>query len=320
MQLNEVAGNAVAVYPAFRKVLGLNAAAAQFLSQAVYWTERTEDGWFYKTEAEWMDEIGLSIKEVRSSRKSLVAIDLLEEVRKGIPAKMHYRVDTNLLMDYLSGQKVITSCAPTVELVVTKGQDRLALIGTTITENTQEITQETTSEIIPAQPAEAVSAVVEGELVDEGQGQDLIPVNPATQSGPRCAIPDDMPGPKDAECKTYKAWANYAFAYRKRYTTWPVWNAKAGGQLSQLIDRIGAEAAPQVAAYYLTINDARLINDCHSLSLLLAKAEGIHTQWVTGRQMNSRTARQLEDTQANINAAQEAASLIKQGGNKNAFL
>jgi hypothetical protein len=36
--------------------------------------------------------------------------------------------------------------------------------------------------------------------------------------------------------------------------------------------------------------------------------------------MNSRTARQLEDTQANINAAQEAASLIKQGGNKNAFL
>ena len=55
MQLQEIAGDAVAFYPAFRKVLGLNAAATQFLSQAVYWTERTADGWFYKTNAEWND-------------------------------------------------------------------------------------------------------------------------------------------------------------------------------------------------------------------------------------------------------------------------
>ena len=145
----------------------------------------------------------------------------------------------------------------------------------------------------------------------------IIPFEPVQ---PKVDIPADMPGPKDQECKTFKSWANYAFAYRKRYETWPVWNAKSAGQLSQLVDRLGQDVAHHVAAYYLTINDARLINDCHSLNSLLAKAEAIHTQWVTGRQMNSRTARQMEDTQANINAAQEAASLIKQGGNKNAFL
>ena len=56
---------------------------------------------------------------------------------------------------------------------------------------------------------------------------------------PRCEIPADMPGPKDQSCKTFKAWANYAMAYHKRYGAWPVWNAKAGGQLGQLVARLG---------------------------------------------------------------------------------
>ena len=130
-----------------------------------------------------------------------------------------------------------------------------------------------------------------------------------------------MPGPKDQSCKTFRCWANYAFAYRKRYCTWPVWNAMDGGQIGQLIDRLGADAAPQVAAYYLTVNDARLINDCHTLNGLLAKAEAFHTQWQTGRQINGTTARQIEQTQANVNAAQEAAQRIREkGGKRNAFL
>ncbi len=137
---------------------------------------------------------------------------------------------------------------------------------------------------------------------------------------PRVEIPADMPGPKDRDCKTFKAWANYAMAYRKRYQCWPVWNAAAGGILGKLIDRLGIDVAHSVAAYYLTINDARIVNDCHSLTNLIAKAEAYHTQWATGRQMNGRTARQIEDTQANVNAAQEAARNIRDGGPRNAFL
>lgn len=147
-------------------------------------------------------------------------------------------------------------------------------------------------------------------------------VVPFVAQQPRCVIPADMPGPKDPECKTFKAWANYAMAYRKRYNAWPVWNAKVGGQLGQLISRLGIEAAHHVAAYFLTINDAKLINGCHNLGDLLAKAEAYHTQWVTNRQMNATTARQQEQTQANLNAAQEAAEAIRnrQGGKRNAFL
>lgn len=146
---------------------------------------------------------------------------------------------------------------------------------------------------------------------------EVVPFSPPQ---PRCAIPDDMPGPKDQSCKTFKAWANYAMAYRKRYDAWPVWNAKVGGQLGQLIDRLGIEVAHHVSAYFVTINDAGLIRGYHSIGDLLAKAEAYHTQWSTNRQMNSVTARQMENTQANINAAQEASRSILQGGETNAFL
>lgn len=137
---------------------------------------------------------------------------------------------------------------------------------------------------------------------------------------PRAAIPDDMPGPKDPSCKTFKAWANYAVAYRKRYSIWPVWNKKTAGQFGQLVDRLGANIAHHVAAYYLTINDSKLINACHSVGMLLVGAEAYHTQWATKTQMNATTARQLEQTQANANAAKQAAQNIREKGKRNAFL
>ena len=139
---------------------------------------------------------------------------------------------------------------------------------------------------------------------------------------PRVEIPVDMPGPKDQTCKTFKAWANYAMAYRKRYNTWPVWNAKAGGQLGQLVDRLGADVAHHVAAHYLKNSDVGVVRKCHSLNELLVNAESYHTQWVTNRQMNSTTAQQIERKQANRAAGMEAAQRIMQraGGQPNEFL
>lgn len=147
-------------------------------------------------------------------------------------------------------------------------------------------------------------------------------VVPFALQQPRCEIPADMPGPKDQTCKTFKAWANYAMAYRKRYGTWPVWNATVGGQLGKLIDRLGADVAHHVAAYFLTIDDSRLINGCHGIGDLLAKAEAYHTQWATNRRMNSTTAQQIERKQANLTAGMEAAQRIMQraGGQSNEFL
>ncbi|MBP0943111.1 phage replication protein [Pseudomonas alliivorans] len=138
---------------------------------------------------------------------------------------------------------------------------------------------------------------------------------------PRVQIPDDMPGPRDRSCKTFKAWANYAMAYRKRYSAWPVWNAKVAGQVGQLVDRLGFLVAHHVAAYYVSVNDSRLINGCHTFGDLLARAEAFHTQWATNRQMNGTTAQQIERKQANLSAGQEAARRIieRAGGQANEF-
>jgi hypothetical protein len=140
---------------------------------------------------------------------------------------------------------------------------------------------------------------------------------------PRVEIPADMPGPKDQSCKTFKVWANYAMAYRKRYSTWPVWNAKVGGQLGQLVDRLGADVAHHVAAHFLKTSDAGVLRKCHSLNELLANAESYHTQWVTGQRINGTTARQMERTEANVSAAEQAAQMVlakRQAGERNEYL
>lgn len=148
-------------------------------------------------------------------------------------------------------------------------------------------------------------------------------VVPFAPQQPRVEIPVDMPGPKDQACKTFKVWANYAMAYRKRYSAWPVWNAKAGKQMALLVDRLGADVAHHVAAHFLKTSDAAVLRKCHSLNELLANAESYHTQWVTGQRINGTTARQMERTEANLSAAEQAAQMVltkRQGGGRNEYL
>lgn len=158
---------------------------------------------------------------------------------------------------------------------------------------------------------QATAKVVTGQVV------------PFVPQQPRVEIPADMPGPKDQTCKTFKVWANYAMAYRKRYLAWPVWNAKTGKQMALLVDRLGAEVAHHVAAHFLKTSDAAVLRKCHSLNELLANAESYHTQWVTGQSVNGTTARQMERTEANHSAAERAAQMVlakRQAGDRNEYL
>jgi hypothetical protein len=305
MQLTELAGSAVAVYPAFRRVLGLSASVAQFLSQAVYWTEKTNDGWFYKTESEWEEEIGLSNKEVRTARRCLAQIQLLSEVRKGVPAKMHFRIDTELLLGYLSGEtslpvlpkennkscpKGTTGSSLAAQLVLPEGYDKCGPNGTTITEITQKTTAETTAVVLaPASPKRAAKKI------------------------------DAAESDRQEACR--EIWSSYSAAYQARYQAAPVRNAKVNRNVVDLWKRLGSEAAA-VAEFYVGINDSYLIRNCHDLGSLLAKAESYRTQWATNRQMNATTAQQIERKQANLQAGQEAAQRImsREGRKENEFL
>lgn len=123
-------------------------------------------------------------------------------------------------------------------------------------------------------------------------------------------IPSDMPGTRDPAAKTFKPWANYACAYRARYGTWPVWNQKVAAHLSQLVDRVGAERAPGVAAHYVKLNSQFYTARMHPASLLLQDCETIATQLVTGQQVTHAKARQLDSTQSNLNNAEEAKRIM----------
>ena len=75
------------------------------LSQATYWTdvqERTNAGalgWFFKTQQEWNEETCLSRAEQETARRKLVARGFLEEQRKGLPAKLYFRVNLHCVFE-----------------------------------------------------------------------------------------------------------------------------------------------------------------------------------------------------------------------------
>lgn len=89
---------------------GGGAAAGIFLSQAWYWTPKgwQGGGWFYKTVEECEAETGLTYKEQQKARRELVKRGLIEEDKRGIPAKLHYRVVLPRVVELLTGAATYT--------------------------------------------------------------------------------------------------------------------------------------------------------------------------------------------------------------------
>lgn len=129
---------------AFQRVfvkLGVGITGALMLSQAVYWSNRTKDpdGWFYKDQAEWEEETGLTRREQETARKKLVDLGVLQERKKGIPCRLFYRVNMRVLS--LQVNK-IASLAESAILECTKAPYSDGGKRHSITENTTEITTE----------------------------------------------------------------------------------------------------------------------------------------------------------------------------------
>jgi hypothetical protein len=107
---------------------------------------------------------------------------------------------------------------------------------------------------------------------------------------------------RDAPPKSAEAWAAYSAAYEARYGVPPVRNAQVNSQLGQLVDKLGAEEAPMVAAFYLTSRNRFYVGAGHSVGLLVKDAEKLRTEWATGRQSTATEATLADRTQANFNA------------------
>ncbi|HBM7600278.1 primosomal protein I [Enterobacter bugandensis] len=71
--------------------------AAVLLSQFVYWHNRMDGEWMYKTREDIKKETGLSRDEQETARKRLVALGVLQEDLRGVPATLHFRINTDRL-------------------------------------------------------------------------------------------------------------------------------------------------------------------------------------------------------------------------------
>jgi hypothetical protein len=105
MDLSDVLDRPIAFQRPFVTMTG-SVTAALFLSQAVYWSKRGDNGWFYKNRDQWLEETGLSRTEQETARKKLVSIGVLEESREGMPLRLHYKVNFTVLRELLLGAKI----------------------------------------------------------------------------------------------------------------------------------------------------------------------------------------------------------------------
>lgn len=120
-------------------------------------------------------------------------------------------------------------------------------------------------------------------------------------SPPAAVVPLKPKAPKP-QTPTADVWAAYSEAYRQRYQADPVRNATVNGQMAQLVARLGAAEAPEVARFFLAHRGAFYVKSMHSVGSLLSDCEKLRTEWVTGQQMTQTQAIAADKTQTNLNA------------------
>lgn len=116
MSIIDLMARPVAFHRAFVD-LGVGIAGALMLSQCMYWTKRvtTADGWFYKSQQDWEEETGMNRREQERARKALRSIGVLEEKRRGVPARMYFRVNREALEKALAGSPQALELADALE-------------------------------------------------------------------------------------------------------------------------------------------------------------------------------------------------------------
>lgn len=102
-----------------------------------------------------------------------------------------------------------------------------------------------------------------------------------------------------------ETWDAYAQAYLTRYGVEPVRNRKVNSQLANLVQRLGSQEAPAVAQHYVRHNRSLYVSAKHPVDLLLRDAEGLRTEWATGRTVTDTQARQMDRKQNHFDIAQQ---------------
>ncbi len=112
---------------------------------------------------------------------------------------------------------------------------------------------------------------------------------------------------KRKTAKSTPTWEAYSLAYTERYGAGPVRNSKANALCCQLVDRLGTEEAPKVAAFYLRSQNRWYSTKGHAIGPLVADAEKLRTEWATGNQLTETAAREADRLQTAGNVWRDLA-------------
>ena len=112
-----------------------------------------------------------------------------------------------------------------------------------------------------------------------------------------------------AACRS--TWRAYSSAYSARYGAAPVRNASVNAKIKAFVQRIGYSESPGVAAFYVErVSDSLVVRKLHEVGLLLSGAEGYRTQWATDSAITGTRAQQIDQSQSNFDAAEQALVIL----------
>lgn len=85
-----------------------SAISGLLLSQLLYWSERTsnEEGWIYKRQLDWDQELFISRRELETARKLLISKRIIDYRVRGCPPMGFYKVNLEVLLPLLAEAEV----------------------------------------------------------------------------------------------------------------------------------------------------------------------------------------------------------------------
>lgn len=100
--LNEFLKRPIAYQPIVAKAIG-SVKLGILWSQFYYWSDKTKDenGWIYKTRDDIYNETALSRREQETARRDGRNLGLIEEKLAGQPAKLHYRINYDRMIEII---------------------------------------------------------------------------------------------------------------------------------------------------------------------------------------------------------------------------
>src|SRR5215212_4526472 len=91
----------IAFHPELARALGgIN--EALFFQQIAYWSDKGDDPeWIYKSQVELEAETCLSAYQQKQARDHLKRLGVLQDERRGVPARLYYRIDWDATFRFL---------------------------------------------------------------------------------------------------------------------------------------------------------------------------------------------------------------------------